>query len=49
MVHERSEGEMVHTSKFKSAKENAGKRILVVGAATRATMLHDNVSFKRIG
>ena len=27
-------GEMVHTSKFKSAEENAGKRVLVVGAGT---------------
>ena len=25
---------MVHTSKFKSAKENIGKRVLVVGAGT---------------
>ena len=27
-------GEMIHTSKFKSAEENAGKRVLVIGAGT---------------
>ncbi|KAF9652136.1 FAD/NAD(P)-binding domain-containing protein [Thelephora ganbajun] len=31
---EKFKGEMIHTSKFKSAKENAGKRVLVVGAGT---------------
>ena len=25
---------MIHTSRFKSAEENAGKRVLVVGAGT---------------
>ena len=34
MLQEKFRGEMVHTSKFKSAKENVGKRVLVVGAGT---------------
>ena len=32
MSQEIFKGEMVHTSKFKSAEENAGKRVLVIGA-----------------
>ena len=34
MLQEKFKGEMVHTSKFKSAEENAGRRVLVVGAGT---------------
>ena len=34
MLQEKFKGEMIHTSKFKSAEENAGKRVLVVGAGT---------------
>lgn len=33
-VQEKFKGEIVHTSKFKNAKENVGKRVLVVGAGT---------------
>ena len=33
-MQEKFKGEMVHTSKFKSAEENAGKRMLVVGTGT---------------
>jgi NADPH-dependent glutamate synthase beta subunit-like oxidoreductase len=32
ILQEKFKGEMVHTSKFKSAKKNADKRVLVVGA-----------------
>ena len=34
VLQEKFKGEMVHTSNFKSAEENAGKRVLVVGAGT---------------
>ena len=34
MLQEKFQGEMIHTSKFKNAEENAGKRVLVVGAGT---------------
>lgn len=36
VLQDKFKGEMYHTSKFKSAKENAGKRVLVVGAGTSA-------------
>lgn len=32
ILQEKFKGEMCHTSKFKSAKRNAGKRVLVIGA-----------------
>jgi len=34
MLQDKFKGQVVHTSKFKSAKENTGKRVLVVGAGT---------------
>ena len=34
ILQEKFKGEMIHTSKFKSAIGNAGKRVLVVGAGT---------------
>ena len=33
-LQEKFRGELVHTSKFKNAKANVGKRVLVVGAGT---------------
>jgi len=34
MLQDQFKGEMIHTSTFKGANENAGKRVLVVGAGT---------------